>query len=69
MSGTLAFGAGPYGAGPWPSYRVVQIAGVAQVSFAPAATLRKTWPQQVAMCKTGTWTPTRPPNDQLELAA
>jgi hypothetical protein len=72
MSGSLAFGAGPYGAGPWPTYTIIELAGVAQVSFAPAATLRQTWPLPVAMCATGTWTQTRlpsgPPN-QLELAA
>jgi hypothetical protein len=76
MSGstTYPFGAGPFGVGPWPPYRVVQIAGLALISFGPSGTMIETWAIPAQMCETGTWTattlPSGPPNDpRLEVVA
>jgi hypothetical protein len=76
MSGSITypFGAGPFGVGPWPPYSVVQIAGLAVISFGPTGQLIETWAIPTQMCETGTWTattlPSGPPNDpRLEVVA
>ena len=62
MSGTITypFGAGPFGVGPWPPYRIVLVAGLTSISFGPAGQVIETWEIPAQLCETGAWTPTLP---------
>ena len=72
-SGTYPFGAGSFNTGPWPPYRIRQVAGAAVISFNTSGHLTDTWSIPLQMCETGTWTPTTlpsgPPNDPMLEAA
>ncbi len=53
MSG--AFGVGPYGVGPWPTYVARELAGLAVAGVDTRAAAAFTWAPQRAPCETGAW--------------